>query len=84
MQVQKLRHIVDANVYANQGLVLVCKVDTIDNAEQILAEYLQTTGLDKSCIYNFLCGQPSGIVQQLLLTFYDYWPTIVIALISFG
>ena len=75
MQVQKLRYIIDVNVYANQGLILVCRVDTIDHAQQILEEYLQTTGLDGSCIRNFLYGQPSGIVQQLLLTLYDYWPT---------
>lgn len=75
MQIQKLRYIIDANVYANQGLVLVCRVDTIDHAQQILEEYLQTTGLDESCSRNFLYGQPSGIVQQLLLTLYDYWPT---------
>jgi hypothetical protein len=76
IQVQKLRYIIDANVYANEGLVLVCKVDTTDHAQQILEEYLQTIGLHRSCISNFLYGQPSGVMQQLLLTLYDYWPTI--------
>ena len=76
IQAQKLTYIIDANFYANQGLVLVCKVDTIDHAQQILAEYLQTIGFDRRCICNFLYGQPSGIMQQLLLTLYDYLPTI--------
>ena len=48
IQAQKLTYIIDANFYANQGLVLVCKVDTIDHAQQILAEYLQTIGFDRS------------------------------------
>jgi hypothetical protein len=76
VQVQNLKYIVDANVYANDGLILVCRVDTIDRAEQILVEYLQTTRLKESYVYNFLYGQPSVIMQQLLLTLYDYWPTV--------
>jgi hypothetical protein len=75
IKAQKLIYIIDINIYAKQSLILVCKADTIDHAQQILVEYLQTIGLDKSCIYNFLYGQASGIMQQLLLTLYDYWPT---------
>lgn len=75
VQIQNLKYIVDANIYANDGLILVCRVDTIDRAEQILAEYLQTIGLDESYVHNFLYGQSSVIMQQLLLTLYDYWPT---------
>jgi len=76
VQVQNLKYIIDTNIYANEGLILVCRVDTIDRAEQILAEYLQTIGLGESSVYNFLYSQSSVILQQLLLTLYDYWPTI--------
>ncbi|HZA07396.1 MAG TPA: hypothetical protein VE619_06815 [Nitrososphaeraceae archaeon] len=39
--------------------------DTMDQAEQILVEYLRTTGLGESCVYNFLYSQSSVIKQQL-------------------
>jgi hypothetical protein len=34
----------------------------MDQAEQILVEYLQTTGLGESCVYNFLYSQSSVIM----------------------
>ena len=75
VQVQKLRYIIDDNIYTNRGFILICKVDTIDRAQQILEEYLQTIGFNRSYIYNFVYGISSGIIQQLLLTLYDYWST---------
>jgi hypothetical protein len=82
VHVQKLRYIIDDNIYTNRGLILICKVDTIDRAQQILEEYLQTIGFDRSYIYNFVYGISSGIIQQLLLTLYDYWSTTESQVIS--
>jgi hypothetical protein len=82
VQVQKLRYVIDDNIYTNRGLILICKVDTIDRAQQILEEYLQTIGFDRGYIYNFVYGISSAIIQQLLLTLYDYWSTTESQVIS--
>ena len=82
VQVQKLRYIIDDNIYTNRGLILICKVDTIDRAQQILEEYLQTIGFDRSYVYNFVYGISSVIIQQLLQTLYDYWSTTKSQVIS--
>ena len=76
VQAQKLRYIIDDNIYTNQGLIFVCKVDTIDHAQQVLEEYLGSISLSRNSIHNFVYSLSSGILQQLLLTLYDYWPTI--------
>jgi hypothetical protein len=76
VQAQKLRYIIDDNIYSNQGLIFVCKVDTIDHTQQVLEEYLGSIPLYRNYIHNFVYSLSSGILQQLLLTLYDYWPTI--------
>jgi hypothetical protein len=76
IQVQKVIYIIDTNVYASQGMVLVCRANSLDHAQQLLDEYLQTIRLNQSCTYSFVYNQSSSIMQQLLMTLYDYWPTV--------
>ena len=74
-QTQKVQYIIDANIYAKEGLVFVCRANSLDNAQQLLAEYLQTVKLNQDCMYSFVYNQNSEILQQLLKSLYDYWPT---------
>ena len=73
---QRLRYIIDANTFANSNIILVCKVKTLDEAHTLISNYLKTIGFIgnyKFC--NFIYNESDSIMQQLLLSLYDYWPT---------
>jgi hypothetical protein len=40
--VQKVRYIIDTKIFANEGLVYICKVNSLDSAKTLLTEYLRT------------------------------------------
>ena len=42
-----MRYIIDSNIYANEGLILVCRVESLDCAQHLLDEYMRTIGFDK-------------------------------------
>ncbi len=76
IKAQKLKYIIDASTFANSKIILVCKVKTVDQARDFLSDYLKTIGFKESnYIWNFVYDESDFIMQQLLLSLYDYWPT---------
>jgi thermostable 8-oxoguanine DNA glycosylase len=76
IKAQKLKYIIDASTFANSKIILVCKVKTVDQARDFLSDYLKTIGFKESNdIWNFVYDESDFIMQQLLLSLYDYWPT---------
>jgi hypothetical protein len=73
---QKVRYIIDTNIFANEDLVFICRTDSfLDNAKQLLVEYLKTLQIYEDCSFGFVYDMNSEIMQQLLMSLYDYWPT---------
>lgn len=72
---QKLKYIIDANTFANSNIILVCKVKSIDEAHNFLSNYLKAIGFNKNKTCDFIYNESSNIMQQLLVSLYDYWPT---------
>jgi hypothetical protein len=73
---QKLKYIIDANTFANSNIILVCKVKSIDEAHDFLSNYFKAIGFKKNYkICDFIYNESSSIMQQLLVSLYDYWPT---------
>ena len=73
---QKVRYIIDTNIFANGDLVFICRTDSIlDSAKQLLVEYLKTIQIYEDCSFGFVYDIHSEIMQQLLTSLYDYWPT---------
>jgi hypothetical protein len=67
-QVQKMRYIIDSNIYANEGLILVCRVESLDCAQHLLDEYIRTLGFDKrNYVYSYVYGLSPAIMQQLFV-----------------
>src|SRR5687767_6462347 len=76
IKAQKLKYIIDASTFANSKIILVCKVKTVDQARDFLSDYLKIIGFKESnYIWNFVYDESDFIMQQLLLSLYDYWPT---------
>jgi thermostable 8-oxoguanine DNA glycosylase len=76
IKAQKLKYIIDASTFANSKIILVCKVKTVDQARDFLSDYLKTIGFKESnYTWNFVYDESDFIMQQLLLSLYDYWPT---------
>ncbi|MGZ5470510.1 MAG: hypothetical protein ACXWFC_12465 [Nitrososphaeraceae archaeon] len=76
IKAQKLKYIIDASTFANSKIILVCKVKTIDQARDFLSDYLKAIGFKESNdTWNFVYNESDTIMQQLLLSLYDYWPT---------
>jgi hypothetical protein len=76
-QIQKMRYIIDSNIYAKEDLILISRVESLDCAQQLLDEYMRTVGFDKkNYVSNYVYGHSPAIMQQLLICLYDYWPTI--------
>lgn len=76
IKAQKLKYIIDASTFANSKIILVCKVKTVDQARDFLSDYLKTIGFKESNdTWNFVYDESEFIMQQLLLSLYDYWPT---------
>ena len=76
IKAQKLKYIIDASTFANSKIILVCKVKTLDQAHDFLSDYLKTIGFKESNdTWNFVYDESDFIMQQLLLSLYDYWPT---------
>lgn len=76
IKAQKLKYIIDASTFANSKIILVCKVKTVDQAREFLSDYLKTIGIKESNdTWNFVYDESDFIMQQLLLSLYDYWPT---------
>jgi thermostable 8-oxoguanine DNA glycosylase len=76
IKAQKLKYIIDASTFANSKIILVCKVKTVDQARDFLSDYLKTIGFKESnYTWNFVYDESDFIIQQLLLSLYDYWPT---------
>jgi hypothetical protein len=72
---QKVRYVIDTNILANEDLVFICRTDSIlDNAKQLLVEYLKTIQIYDDCSFGFVYDLHSEIMQQLLMSLYDYWP----------
>jgi hypothetical protein len=44
---QKVRYIIDTNIFANEGFIFVCRIDSLDNAKRLLIEYLKTLPIVK-------------------------------------
>ncbi|HSF00157.1 MAG TPA: hypothetical protein VLA48_04610 [Nitrososphaeraceae archaeon] len=73
---QKLKYIIDANTFANGNIILVCKVKSVDEAHDFLSNYLKAIGFKKNYkICDFIYNESPSIMQQLLVSLYDYWPT---------
>ena len=73
---QKVRYIIDTNIFANEDLVFICRTDSfLDNAKQLLVEYLKTLQIYEDCSFGFVYDMNSEIMQQLLMSLYDYWQT---------
>jgi hypothetical protein len=73
---QKVRYIIDTNIFANEDLVFICRTEPfLDNAKQLLVEYLKTIQIYEDCSFGFVYDMHSEIMQQLLMSLYDYWPT---------
>src|SRR5688500_1554255 len=73
---QKLKYIIDANTFANSNIILVCKVKSIDEAHDFLSNYLKAIGFKKNYkVCDFIYNESANIMQQLLVSLYDYWPT---------
>ena len=72
---QKLKYIIDANTFANSNIILVCKVKSVDEAHNFLSNYLKAIGFKKNKTCDFIYNESSNIMQQLLVSLYDYWPT---------
>ncbi|MDW3625830.1 MAG: hypothetical protein QOK72_04230 [Nitrososphaeraceae archaeon] len=73
---QKLKYIIDASTFAHSKIILVCKVKTVDQARDFLADYLKAIGFKESNeTWDFIYNESDSIMQQLLLSLYDYWPT---------
>lgn len=76
IKAQKLKYIIDASTFANSKIILVCKVKTVDQARDFLSDYLKAIGFKESNdTWNFVYNESDTIMQQLLLSLYDYWPT---------
>ncbi len=76
IKAQKLKYIIDASTFANSKIILVCKVKTIDEARDFLTDYLKAIGFKASNdTWDFVYNESDSIMQQLLLSLYDYWPT---------
>lgn len=76
IKAQKLKYIIDASTFANSKIILVCKVKTVDQARDFLSDYLKAIGFKESNdTWNFVYNESDIIMQQLLLSLYDYWPT---------
>jgi thermostable 8-oxoguanine DNA glycosylase len=76
IKAQKLKYIIDASTFANSKIILVCKVKTVDQARDFLSDYLKAIGFKESSdTWNFVYDESDTIIQQLLLSLYDYWPT---------
>lgn len=76
IKAQKLKYIIDASTFANSKIILVCKVKTVDQARDFLSDYLKAIGFKESNDpWNFVYNESDTIMQQLLLSLYDYWPT---------
>lgn len=76
IKAQKLKYIIDASTFANSKIILVCKVKTVDQARDFLSDYLKAIGFKESNdTWNFIYNESDTIMQQLLLSLYDYWPT---------
>jgi hypothetical protein len=72
---QKLKYIIDANTFANGNIILVCKVKSIDEAHNFLSNYLKAISFKKNYkICDFIYNESASIMQQLLVSLYDYWP----------
>lgn len=73
---QKVRYVIDTNIFANEDLVFICRTEpSLDNAKQLLVEYLKTIQIYEDCSFGFVYDMHSEIMQQLLMSLYDYWPT---------
>ena len=73
---QKLKYIIDANIFANSNIILVCKVKTLDEAHNFISNYLKVIEcMENSKNCNFIYNESDSIMQQLLVSLYDYWPT---------
>jgi hypothetical protein len=73
---QKVRYIIDTNIFANDGLVFICRTEPfLDSAKQLLVEYLKTLQIYEECSFGFVYDLHSEIMQQLLRSLYDYWPS---------
>ena len=76
IKAQKLKYIIDASTFANSKIILVCKVKTVDQARDFLADYLKIIGfVEINENWDFVYNESDSIMQQLLLSLYDYWPT---------
>ncbi len=76
IKAQKLKYIIDASTFANSKIILVCKVKTVDQARDFLSDYLKAIGFKaNNDTWNFVYDESDTIMQQLLLSLYDYWPT---------
>ena len=76
IKAQKLKYIIDASTFANSKIILVCKVKTVDQARDFLADYLKIIGfMEINENWDFVYNESDSIMQQLLLSLYDYWPT---------
>jgi hypothetical protein len=76
LRTQKVRYIIDTHIFTNEDLVFICRTDSfLDNAKQLLVEYLKTLQIYEDCSFNFVYDMKSEIIQQLLMSLYDYWPT---------
>jgi hypothetical protein len=75
LPVQKVSYIIDTNIFANEGFIYICRVDSLDSAKSLLVEYLRTIQIYSECIYAFAYDLHSEILQQLLTSLYDYWST---------
>ena len=75
LPVQKISYIIDTNIFANEGFIYICRVDSLDNAKTLLVEYLRTIQIYSQCIFGFAYDLHSEILQQLLTSLYDYWST---------
>ena len=73
IKAQKLKYIIDASTFANSKIILVCKVKTVDQARDFLSDYLKAIGFKESSdTWNFVYDESDTIIQQLLLSLYDY------------
>src|SRR5918911_296681 len=75
-QLQKMHYILDSNIYAKEDMILVCRVESLDSAQQLLDEYILTVGFEKNIVSSYVYGHSPAIMQQLLMCLYYYWPTI--------
>jgi hypothetical protein len=70
--IQKLRYIIDTNIFADEGLVYIYKINSLGSAKTLLTQYLRTIQIYEDCICGFVYDLHSEILQQVLTSLYDY------------